>query len=282
MACSPGFHETCADTVLSLRSVSYRYAGATDPAIRDVDLTMQDGELLGIVGASEAGKSTLCLVAAGLAPRTIRGSLSGTVHLDGDDAASLKMHELAARIGICFQRPWTQLSGVCETVFEEVAFGPMNLGAPRDETLARTEEALTALAITDLAPRDPARLSGGQMQLVAICGLLAMGPAHLVLDEPTAQLDPAGTRLVADALAQLAASGASILIAEQKTDLLAALCSRIIVLQAGRVIRDGPTVEVLTDPELPRQGVPETSAGRLRRLATEAGIATELLDQALD
>lgn len=237
--------------------------------------------MLGVVGASEAGKSTLCLVTAGLAPRTIRGSLSGTVHLDGEDAVGLKMHELAARIGICFQRPWTQLSGVCETVFEEVAFGPMNLGAPREETLARTDEALTAMAITDLASRDPARLSGGQMQLVAIAGLLAMGPAHLVLDEPTAQLDPAGTRLVADALARLAGEGASILIAEQKTDLLAALCSRIIVLEAGRVIRDGPATDVLSDPELPRLGVPETSARRLSRLATEAGIETALLDPAL-
>lgn len=237
--------------------------------------------MVGVVGASEAGKSTLCLVAAGLAPRTIRGSLTGGVHLDGEDTAGFKMHEVAERIGICFQRPWTQLSGVCGTVFEEVSFGPMNLGVPRDETLARTEDALASLAITHLAPRDPARLSGGQMQLVAIAGLMAMGPTHLVLDEPTAQLDPQGTRLVADALAGLAEDGASILIAEQKTDLLATLCSRIVVLDGGRVVREGPTPEVLADPDLPRLGVPETSAGRLRRLASEAGLDTRLIDQAL-
>ena len=174
------------------------------------------------MGASEAGKTTLCLVASGLAPRTVGGTLTGRLLLDGADTAPLAMHELAGRIGIAFASPTTQLSGVAATVYEEVAFGPMNLGVPRSELIARTEEALAALRIESLADRDPARLSGGQQQLVAIAGLLALRPAHLVLDEPTAQLDPAGTAMVATALAGLAANGASILVAEQKTDLLAA------------------------------------------------------------
>ena len=122
--------------------------------------------------------------------------------VDGEDLAGRQMHEVAALVGICFQNPATQLSQVADTVFEEVAFGALNLGLDRLEVVRRTAAALEALGIDELAERDPRRLSGGQMQLVAVAGLLAMGPRHLVLDEPTAQLDPDGKQLVVDALAQ--------------------------------------------------------------------------------
>ena len=132
-----------------------------------------------------------------------------------------------------------------------------------------------------MADRDPLRLSGGQQQLVAVAGLLAMRPEHLVLDEPTAQLDPAGTRLVADAIERLAADGASILVAEQKTDLLAAICSRVVVLDGGRVAHHGPAAEVLADPRLRDLGVAEPSSVRLRRAAAAAGVANARLSEAL-
>jgi energy-coupling factor transporter ATP-binding protein EcfA2 len=187
------------------------------------------------------------------------------------------MHELAGRVGIAFASPATQLSGVAGTVYEEVAFGPMNLGVPRSELIARTEEALTALRIEALAGRDPAQLSGGQQQLVAIAGLLALRPAHLVLDEPTAQLDPAGTSMVASALSRLAADGASILIAEQKTDLLAQICSRVVALSAGRAVLDGVAAEILADPRLTDLGVALPAAFRLRRAAAEAKVESHLV-----
>ena len=138
--------------------------------------------------------------------------------------------------------------------------------------MARTWDALELLGIEGLAERDPRRMSGGQQQLVAMAGLLAMRPQHLVLDEPTAQLDPAGTRLVGDAIARLAAEGASILVTEQKTDLLAAICARSVVLSAGRVALAGPTADVLADATLAELGVAEPSAVRLRRLAAAAGL----------
>jgi energy-coupling factor transporter ATP-binding protein EcfA2 len=256
--------------MLALESVTYRYAGATGPSLRDVNLTLADGEVLGIVGAAEAGKTTLCLVASGLAPRTVGGMMRGRLLLDGIEATPLAMHELAARIGIAFANPATQLSGVAGTVYEEVAFGPMNLGLPRLEIIDRTGAALDALRIGDLSERDPARLSGGQQQLVALAGLLAMRPGHLVLDEPTAQLDPAGTRLVADALGRLAADGVSILLAEQKTDLLAAICGRVVAIEAGRLTLDGEASAVLADPRLAEIGVAAPAAVRVRRLGEEA------------
>jgi energy-coupling factor transporter ATP-binding protein EcfA2 len=257
---------------LTLSGVGYRYAGATEPSLLDVDLALPDGEVIGVVGASEAGKTTLCLVVSGLAPRTIGGQIRGRITLDGAERDAMPMHELSSRVGIGFQSPANQLSQVCDTAFEEVAFGPMNLGLPRGEVIERTWDAMGSLGIEALAERDPRRLSGGQQQLVAIAGLLALRPRHLVLDEPTAQLDPAGTRLVADALARLAAGGASILIAEQKTDVLAGLCSRVVALSAGRVVRDGPAPEVLADPAVEGMGVAPPAAVRLVRGAASAGI----------
>ena len=270
--------------MLTLESVTYRYAGAPRPSLHEVSLELRDGEVLGLVGPSEAGKTTLCLVASGLAPRTVGGALTGRVLLDGEETAPLAIHELAGRVGIAFASPATQLSGVAATVFEEVAFGPMNLGVPRPELITRTEEALAALRIEPLAARDPAQLSGGQQQLVAIAGLLALRPSHLVLDEPTAQLDPAGTAMVAAALAHLAADGASILVAEHKTDLLAEICTRVVALEAGRIVLDEPAQTVLADPRLPDLGVAAPSAIRLRRGAGEANLPPSILtrlDQAL-
>lgn len=262
--------------MLALSGVSYRYAGASSATLHGIDLELADGEVVGLAGASESGKTTVCLVASGLAPRTIRGTLRGTLLVDAVDVRDAPMHVLATSIGIGFQDPASQLSGVCGSVFEEVAFTPMNLGLSRAAVLERTYTALAALGIEALAPRDPNTLSGGQMQLVAIAGLLAMRPRHLVLDEPTAQLDPAGTTLVGDALARLAADGASILIAEQKTDLLSRICSRVLVLDAGRVVLDGPVAEVLNDPRLDDLGVPMPSAVRLRRALDAAGLVVDI------
>lgn len=258
--------------MLTLEGVTYRYAGAARPSLRDVSLAFGDGEVVGVAGRSEAGKTTLCLVLSGLAPRTVGGTLTGRVLLDGADAAPLAIHELAARIGIAFASPATQLSGVAATVYEEIAFGPMNLGLPRPEIIARTDEALDALRIARLADRDPARLSGGQQQLVAIAGLLAQRPAHLVLDEPTAQLDPRGTQLVGEALSRLAAGGASIVMVEQKTDLLAATCSRVVVLDDGAVVLDGAAANVLADPQLASFHVAAPATVRLKHSAQQAGV----------
>jgi energy-coupling factor transporter ATP-binding protein EcfA2 len=267
--------------MLTLEAVSYRYAGATKASLREVSLTLSDGEVLGVVGRSEAGKSTLCLVASGLAPRALGGTLSGRLLIDGEDAAGRQMHEMASEVAIGFQNPGTQLSGVATTVYEEIAFGPMNLGVARDDVLRRTESSIDALAIRTLSDRDPDRLSGGQQQLVAIAGLLALAPRHLILDEPTAQLDPAGTRLVSDAIGRLAAGGASILIVEQKVDLLAGICHRVLALDAGRVALDGPAERILADPALHAVGVAEPSPVRLRRLAGEGRIDAAIVERAL-
>lgn len=262
--------------MLTLERVSYRYAGASRKSLRDVDLSLADGEVVGVVGPSEAGKSTLALVVSGLAPRSIGGALQGRLLIDGEDVADRPMHEMAVRVGICFQNPQTQLSQVSDTVFEEVAFGALNLGIDRLEVVRRVTAALDALGIADLAERDPRRLSGGQIQLVAVAGLLAMRTRHLVLDEPTAQLDPEGKRLVADALLSLAATGTAMLIGEHDTDMLARLCARVVALENGAVALLGGATEVLASPEMERLGVQSPAPVRLRRALDRAGLQIEL------
>ena len=259
--------------MLELRGVGYRYAGYARPVLQDVDLTMRDGEIIGVVGTNESGKSTLCLVVSGLAPGSIGGALTGGgLWIDGQAMADQPLHEFATRVGIGFQNPATQLSGVTGSVFEEVALGPMNLGLPRRDTVERTKAALSRLGIEHLAEREPRRLSGGQGQLVVIASLLAMRPAHLVLDEPTAQLDPEGTRLVGAALRELASAGTSLLVAEHKTDLLDGLCQRIVALEGGRIALDGPTDSVLADPRLLDLGVDPPSRVRLAAALSARGL----------
>jgi energy-coupling factor transport system ATP-binding protein len=267
--------------MLQLTGATYRYAGYARPVLHDVDLRLDDGEIVGLVGANEAGKSTLCLVASGLAPTSIGGELKGTLTLDGTPAAGLKTHELAERVVVAFQNPNTQRSGIAATVFEEIALGPMNLGLAVAETVARTHEAIARLRLEHLVTRDPQRLSGGQAQLVAIASLLAMRPRHIILDEPTAQLDPAGTRLVGEALRSLAETGTSLLIAEHKTDLLDGLCGRIVAIDGGRIVLDGPTVAIFDDPRLAELGVEPPARARLGRALVERGIDSAVVVGAL-
>ncbi len=173
---------------IRLAGASYRYAGAAAFALEGVDLTLERGEVVGVVGANEAGKSTLCLLLAGLAPGTVGGRLDGSVTIDDRETRTLKPFELAQRCGILFQNASTQLSGTSRSVWEEVAFGPRNLGLALDEVVERVEQALRTLTIEPLAPRDPQRLSGGQAQLVALASVLALRPA---LSDPRRTHQPA-------------------------------------------------------------------------------------------
>ena len=268
--------------MLELRGVGYRYAGYARTVIQDIDLRLDDGRIVGLVGANEAGKTTTCLVASGLAPGSIGGAITaGGLFMDGQPMAGRPIFEFATRVGVGFQNPATQLSGVTGSVFEEIALGPMNLGLPTRETVRRTREVLGQLGIEDLAEREPRRLSGGQAQLVVIASLLAMRPAHLILDEPTAQLDPKGSNLVGQALRGLAEAGTAMLIVEHKTDLLERLCDDVAVIDGGRIVARGPATEVLGDERLEGWGVEPPSRVRIARGLGAAGVASERRAQAM-
>jgi len=258
---------------LVVEGASYRYAGAAERSLRNVSLELAPGRVIGVAGANESGKSTLCLLAAGLAPAVIGGRLEGSVRIDGVETTAIPPHGLAQQCGLLFQNAATQLSNTAATVFEEVAFGPCNLGLPVPEVIERVWWALRAVGVEEIAPRDPARLSGGQGQLVALASVLALRPRYLILDEPTSELDPAGTRLVAETLARIAReTGAGILLVEHKMDVLARIADEVVVLAEGSVTLSGPAAAVLADPRLAELGVEPPAGVRLERAVREAGL----------
>jgi energy-coupling factor transporter ATP-binding protein EcfA2 len=216
--------------MIILEEAAYRYPASASWALGPISLELRPGEVVGVRGANESGKSTLCLVVSGLAPAAVGGELRGRVLVDGRPTAELRPHELARRCGLLFDNPAVQLTGLHRTVYDEVAFGPCNLGLPAGEAHARTRSALDVLGIADLADRHPLRLSGGQSQLVALAGLLALGPAYLALDEPTSRLDAERSAQVADAIARVAETGVGVLVAEHDEELLARLCTRVVDL----------------------------------------------------
>ncbi len=260
-------------SLVNLRGVRYRYAGASEWALDGIDLTAGPGEVVGVCGPNDAGKSTLCLVVAGLAPGSIGGSVEGAVVIDGAETRTLTPDAIAQRCGILFQNASTQLTGTTSTVWEEIAFGPRNLGLDVEAIVERVDWAMRLARVEQLASRPPDRLSGGQAQLVALAAVLALRPKILVLDEPTSQLDPAGTNLVGESLAGLAAdAGTTLIIVEHKTDLLDRLCQRVVVIDGGRSVLDGPTTAVLEDPRLAGWGVEAPSRVRLAALASRRGV----------
>ena len=216
--------------MIVLDRASYRYPGAAAWALGPISLELRPGEVVGVRGANESGKSTLCLVASGLAPAAIGGELHGRVLVDGRPTSELRPHELARRCGLLLDNPAVQLTGLHRTVYDEVAFGPCNLGLPEAEVRERTRSALEVLAIRHLADRHPQRLSGGESQLVALAGLLALGPGYLALDEPTSRLDAERSDLVARAIERVARIGVGVLVAEHDEALLARLCARVVGL----------------------------------------------------
>jgi energy-coupling factor transporter ATP-binding protein EcfA2 len=221
--------------VLVLDRVTYRYPGTTRWALTPTSLEVRAGQVVGVRGPNESGKTTLCLVASGLAPVAIGGELRGRVLIDGRLTVELRTYELAQRCGLLFDNPSAQLTGLHRTVEEEVAFGPCNLGLPLAAVMERTEAALQLLGIEDLAGRDPACLSGGETQLVALAGLVALCPPHLVLDEPVSRLDPERCAQVAAAIERLAAAGIGVLVTEHDEGFLARVCN--VVLDLGRGLR---------------------------------------------
>jgi energy-coupling factor transporter ATP-binding protein EcfA2 len=255
--------------LLRLRGVRFQYPGSRTWALDGVDLDVRGGEIVGVVGPNDAGKSTACLVASGLAPGVTGGKLEGDVELVGRPSSQLKPGETAQQCGVLFQQPRSQLSGTAPTVWEEIAFGPRNLGIPIEAIAERVARAVALLRIEHLLDRDPARLSGGQGQLVTFASVLALDPAVLVLDEPTSQLDPEGTRLVGEAIARAAVErGCGVLVVEHKTALLAAIADRIVVLgPGGRSVATGATNEILRSAALTDAGVEPPQGVRLAAAA---------------
>ncbi|WP_308123042.1 ATP-binding cassette domain-containing protein [Microbacterium marinilacus] len=233
--------------LLRLTDVSITHPDAVRPTPRAVSLDVGLGEVVLLLGPSGCGKSTLALSLDGLVPHALPATLDGTVEVDGLDTASHTVAQLSTRVGMVFQDPDAQL--VAGTLLDEVAFAVENLLLPPDEVLARSERALRRMGLWEHRSWNPDRLSGGGRQRLAIACALAMDPPVLVLDEPTANLDPVGIDDVYAALAEVVAErDRAIVLVEHNLDAAVGLATRVVVLDAvGGVAFDGPTQAVLRD-----------------------------------
>ena len=209
-----------------------RYVGRSTPALHDLTFSVRPGELLGVAGATGAGKSTLALACATFIPRVVRAKVEGSLHVAGFDAGASAAADGLGKVGIVFSTPANQLSASKPTVREELAFGLENLAVPHDEMDRRIDAVLERLGIAHLADREPFALSGGEQQRVAIASIVAMDPAVLIVDEPTAQLDPLGTEAIADLLREVVRDGRAVLAAEHAPAILAA-AGQVLVLARG-------------------------------------------------
>ncbi|HYM84262.1 MAG TPA: ATP-binding cassette domain-containing protein [Candidatus Dormibacteraeota bacterium] len=249
------------------RGVGFRYAGRPRPALADVDVSVEPGECLLVVGPSGSGKSTLALALAGLVPREFAGDWTGELLVDGLDTRSTPPPELAARVGLVFQDPASQL--VMERVEDDVAFGLEDRGWTREAMRARVPEATGAVGLGGLERRRTTTLSGGQQQRVALAGVLAPWPSILVLDEPTANLDPEGAAAFIERLAAMRAERrVAIVLVEHRVDLAWPLAHRVLALGSdGRPIDHGTPDDVVrrSGRRLVEEGVwlPEAIEARL-------------------
>jgi cobalt/nickel transport system ATP-binding protein len=225
--------------IVEARDVSYAYPDGT-PALRGVSCRFLHGESVGVVGANGAGKSTLLLHFNGLLVPS-----AGEVRIGDLPVRPGTRAQIHRAVGFVFQDADDQL--FMPTVADDVAFGPLNIGLPADEVRARVQAALETVGAAHLVARAPYRLSGGEKRAVAIAGVLAMSPSILVLDEPSAGLDPAARRRL---IALLRSFTHTRIIATHDLDLVLDVCSRVLVMHEGTVQADGDPQLIFTDAEL--------------------------------
>jgi energy-coupling factor transporter ATP-binding protein EcfA2 len=258
--------------IVNLQDVTYKYPLTDSPALQNITMQVNEGEFLAIVGPNGAGKSTLCYTLAGFVPHFFKGEITGRVEVAGVESGESSLHEWVLNVGLAFQNPFNQISGAKYTVFEELAFGLENTGVPRDEMKARVQTAMELTGIQDLADRSPYSLSGGQQQRVALASILVMGPKVLVLDEPTSQMDPIGTREVFGVIRRMAEGGMTVVLVEHKVEWIAQFADRVIALKDGRILLDGSPPEVFTSSLVEESGFGLSRYTGVARRARQLGL----------
>ncbi|RLF04859.1 MAG: ABC transporter ATP-binding protein [Thermoprotei archaeon] len=235
--------------VIVLNDIWFRYQGSQTCALRGVNLRIKEGELVAILGRTGSGKSTLLRVISGAIPHFYNGVLKGDVLICGMCTKNVKLSELARYVGFVSEDPEVHI--VSFTVEEDVAFGPLNLGLPKDEILKRVKFALEATRLKGFEARNPYTLSGGEKQSLAIAGVLALLPKILVLDEPTSMLDPSGRARVFLVIEELNKKhGITVVMATQATEYVFKKFPRVIIMDQGRILFDGSPRELVKKPSL--------------------------------
>ncbi len=214
--------------------------------LKNVSFSIDNGEFVGLVGPTGCGKTTLAYCLNGLIPNSIKGEFSGKVLVDDLDTSKNKVSEIARKVGLVFQDPDWQIFNL--TVEDEVSFGVKNLKL--DKLKKRVKSALKMVDLTGFDYRDPNTLSQGQKQKLCIASILATDPEYIVLDEPTSQLDYKNNKKIHDILKKLNRKGKTILIIEHDTDFLTGYCDRILIMNNGKIVKNGKTKKVFSNVKL--------------------------------
>jgi len=237
--------------MIRVEELSFKYTGAKEYSLKNINLKVKKGEFLGILGASGSGKSTLCLTFNGIIPHSIKGEFNGNVFVQGYNTKEASVAELSKFVGLVLQNPDSQLFNM--TVEEEVAFSLENLGLDVEEIRRRVYWSLKITGLEGLENEFPPNLSGGQKQRLVIASVLAMRPQILVLDEPTSQLDPLGREQVLSLITLLnKEQGITIILVEHNTEYLFDFADRLIVLDKGELVMEGKPREVFEEADFLR------------------------------
>jgi len=232
--------------IIQIENLTYQYAHTDKPALVDINLSINKGEYLAIIGPCGAGKTSLALSLNGIVPHMTVGEMRGKVLVDGIDTTQTQVRDLAHIVGMVFDNPEYQLSQ--STVLSEMAIGLENIGIPRDEMLKRIVVALEIVGLSGLEERSPLALSGGQQQRLAIAAALSMYPKVLVLDEPTSNLDPMGKEEVFAVTARLnQEKQMTVVIVEHEVEVIASYADRVIVLDKGQIVNSGNVNDIFSD-----------------------------------
>ena len=245
-----------------LKDVSYKYPLEDREILKNINLDIKKGEFWAVIGKNGSGKTTLCNVLRRFVPDFYKGELKGKITLESKELKDYSAKEIVQKVGFVFQNPFTQISGVKETVFEEIAFGLENLALDAEYIRKRVEETLKVLHIEELRDKNPYELSGGQGQKVALASIIAMDPEIMVIDEPTSQLDPKGTEEIFEIIDILKKEGKTIILVEHKLELIAEYAEKVMVLDEGEMILSGNTEDVLKNKILLEKeiGIPQYTA----------------------
>lgn len=242
------------DIIMECKNVNYTYPLTDKPQISDLNIKIERGKVYGVIGENGAGKTTFCDILRGFAPSFYKGERTGEVLFEGKPIEEYG-EDIAAKIGFVFQNPFSQISGVKDTVFEEVCYGLENFGIDEKEIEKRAVAVMKLTNIESLAFHNPFEISGGQMQRVALASVIVLEPDVLVIDEPTSQLDPEGTESVFEIIKTMKEKKKTIILVEHKIDLIAEYADEVIAFKDGKVITNGKTEDVLSDISLMNQGV---------------------------
>lgn len=229
-------------TILEVRQLKYTYGSGTN-ALNGVDLIIREGEKIAVIGSNGSGKSTFFLNLNG-----VYFPDAGTIHYRGTELNKNSLKDLRKHIGIVFQDADNQI--IAATVRSEVGFGPLNLKLSKSEVVQRVDAALETLSLTALSDRPPHYLSGGEKKRVTIAGILSMHPEIIIFDEPTASLDPMGSKMLENLLGDLTAAGKTLILSTHDIEFAYRWADRIIVFDKGKIIGDGTVLEIFRDDRL--------------------------------